>query len=183
MAVQLYAGRGDLDIVTQAETIDRFESLRLDANRFADSSALLEVIDVVSPDREPDEQRYRMLLGALRTLNERPTALVVPAFYLKLLAHEGLAPQLDACVRCGSRSPLVAIDVGEGGVLCDACRRGRPVSEPALAVLRAILGGGLSDALEVADPGVCGEVDAVVTSVAEYHLERRLRSRRVMGHA
>ena len=77
----------------------------------------------------------------------------------------------------------MAIDVGEGGVLCDGCRRGRPVSEPALAVLRAILGGGLSDALEVADPGVCREVDVVATTVAEYHLERRLRSRTVMGHA
>jgi hypothetical protein len=35
----------------------------------------------------------------------------------------------------------------------------------------------------VTDPGVCGEVDAVATAIAEYHLERRLRSRRVMDHA
>lgn len=183
VAAQFFAGRGDLDIVTQTETIDRFEGLRLDPDRFADASALLEVVDVVSLDREPDERRYRMLLGALRILDERPSALVVPAFYLKLLANEGLAPQLDGCVRCGTEGPLVALDVGEGGVLCVDCRRGRPVSEPALAVLRAILGGGLTDALEVTDPGVCGEVDALATAAAEYHLERRLRSRRVMDHA
>ena len=155
----------------------------MDPDRFADASALLEVVDVVSLDRAPDERRYRMLLGALRILDERPSALVVPAFYLKLLANEGLAPQLDGCVRCGTEGPLVALDVGEGGVLCVDCRRGRPVSEPALAVLRAILGGGLTDALEVTDPGVCGEVDALATAAAEYHLERRLRSRRVMDHA
>ena len=141
VAVQLHRGRGDLDIVTQAETLDRFEGLRLDAERFAEASSLLEAIDVVAPDREPDRERYRMLGGALRTLNERPAALVVSAFLLKLLAHEGLAPQLDACVRCGVDEPLVSLDVGEGGVLCRDCRRGRPVSSSAIAVMGAVLGG------------------------------------------
>ncbi len=180
VAVQLHRGRGDLDIVTQAETIDRFEGLRLDAERFADASSLLEVIDVVAPDREADRDRYRMLVGALRTLDERPAALVVPAFLLKLLAHEGLAPELDRCVRCGVDEPLVAVDIGEGGVLCPDCRRGRAVSSSAIAVMRAVLGGGLSGALAVTDPAVCAEVDGVATSAVEYHLERRLRSRRVL---
>ena len=164
VAVQLHRGRGDLDIVTQAETLDRFEGLRLDAERFAEASSLLEAIDVVAPDREPDRERYRMLVGALRTLNERPAALVVSAFLLKLLAHEGLAPQLDACVRCGVDEPLVSLDVGEGGVLCRACRRGRSVSASAIAVMRAVLGGGLVRALAVTDPSVCAEVDGIATS-------------------
>jgi len=180
VAVQLHRGRGDLDIVTQAETLDRFEGLRLDAERFAEASSLLEAIDVVAPDREPDRERYRMLVGALRTLNDRPAALVVSAFLLKLLAHEGLAPQLDVCVRCGVDGPLVSVDVGEGGVMCRDCRRGPSVSPSAIAVMRAVLGGGLAGALAVTDPSVCAEVDAVATSAVEYHLERRLRSRRVL---
>ncbi len=55
--LQLYAGRGDLGIVTQAETIDRFENVRADPDRFSEASALLEVVDVVSPDGDPDRQR------------------------------------------------------------------------------------------------------------------------------
>tara|TARA_B100000700_G_scaffold315043_2_gene402535 strand:+ start:257 stop:970 length:714 start_codon:yes stop_codon:yes gene_type:complete len=180
VAVQLHRGRGELDVVTQAETLDRFANLRLDADRFAEASALLEAVDIVSPDREPDQRRYQMLLGALRTLDERPAALIVPAFLLKLLAHEGLAPKLDACVRCGADAQLVAIDPGEGGVLCSDCRQGRAVSPSAVAVMRAVLGGGLSEALAVTDQRVCVEVDVVVTTMVEYHLERRLRSRRVL---
>ena len=180
VALQLFRGRGELDIVTQAETLDRFEGLRMDPDRFADASAMLEIVDTVAPDGDRDRRRYEMLLGALRTLDERPSPLLVPAFFLKVLDHEGLAPRLAACVRCGSDGPLVAVDVGEGGVLCRTCRRGRSLSDGALAVMRAVLGGGLSTALAVVDQQVCAEVDQVVTDAAEYHLERRLRARRTM---
>ena len=185
VSMQLFAGRGVLDIVTQAETLDRFVELRTDPDRFADASALLEVVDQLLPDRTAvdgpaDRRRYDMLVGALRTLDTNPAPLVVPAFFLKLLAHEGLAPQLDGCARCGATGPLVAIDAHEGGAVCGGCRRGRPVSEPSLAVMRAVLGGALGTALAVVDLRVCNEVDAAVTDVVEYHLSRRLRSRRVM---
>lgn len=180
VSLQVFRGRGELDIVTQAETLDRFENLRLDPDRFADAFALLEIVDAIAPDREVDLRRYSMLLGALRTLDQRSSPLVVPAFFLKLLRHECLAPSLNSCVRCDSSDMLVAIDVGEGGVLCEACRRGRPLSGEALAVLRAILGGGLDMALDVVDQSLCSEVDRVATEAAEHHLERRMRSRRVM---
>ena len=180
VALQLFSGRGELDTVTQAETIDRFEGLRIDPDRFAEASAMLEVADIAALEGDLDRRRYEMLLGALRTLDERPSPLVVPAFFLKVLDHEGMAPSLAACVRCGSDGPLVAFDVGEGGVLCQTCRRGRSLSREALAVMRAVLGGGLDKALAVVDQQVCAEVDQVVTEAAEYHLERRLRARRSM---
>lgn len=77
----------------------------------------------------------------------------------------------------------MAIEFGEGGTLCADCRRGRPISAGALAVMRAVVGGGLADALAVSDRAVCVEVDAVATAAVEYHLERRMRSRRVMETA
>ena len=54
----------------------------------------------------------------------RPTELVVPAFFWKVLAAEGVQPELDHCVRCGAAEPLVAFDMEEGGVLCRTCRQG-----------------------------------------------------------
>lgn len=174
--VQLYRGRGDLDTITQVESIDRFVSLRDDPDRFARGEAMLEAVDQVAQDREPDRGLHRMLVGALRTLDQRDSPLVVAAFFLKLLAHEGLQPQLDDCVGCGSAGPFKSLDFDDGGVRCRGCRRGRPVSEAALGLMRRILDGGLSGVLEEPVGPATGEVDQLVISLLEHSLERRLRS-------
>ena len=41
VAFQMFEGRGELGIVTQAETLDRFANLRTDPNLFANASAML----------------------------------------------------------------------------------------------------------------------------------------------
>ena len=69
--------------------------------------------------------------------------LVVPAFYWKLLAAEGLHPELDGCVTCGCREPFVAFDLDEGGVLCRTCRRGSRSAPRPRPALRRVLGGDL----------------------------------------
>lgn len=179
VSIQLYRGRSDLDTITQVETISRFVSLRDDPQRFARAQALLEAVEGVAQDREPDRPLHVMLVKALGTLAERDSGLVVAAFFLKLLAHEGLQPQLDVCYRCGTQSELVAFDLDEGGVLCRQCRRGRPVSAEAVELMRRILSGGLGSVLaeESTSPsGASTEVEALATALLEHHLERRLRS-------
>ena len=176
VAVQLYRGKGELDTITQVETVDRFTTLRDDPDRFARAEAMLEAVDQVAQDREPDRVLHVMLVKALRTLDERHSPLVVAAFFLKLLAHEGLQPHLDGCVACGSEGPFEAIDFDDGGVRCRDCRRGRPVTGEALEVMRRILGGGLGGVLASEHGAVEGEVDVLATSLLEHHLERRLRS-------
>ena len=176
VSVQLYRGRGDLDTITQVETISRFVSLRDDPKRFARAEALLEAVEGVAQDREPDRTLHIMLVKALRTLEKRHSGLVVAAFFLKLLAHEGLQPQLDGCLRCGSDVGLAAFDLDEGGVLCQQCRRGRPLSQEAVDLMRQILNGGLSSVLSQDATAATSEVEALSTALLEHHLERRLRS-------
>lgn len=179
VSVQLYAGRGDLDTITQVETISRFVALRGDPQRFARAEALLEAVEGVAQDREPDRALHVMLVKALKTLAERDSGLVVAAFFLKLLAHEGLAPQLDACCGCGAQSEFVALDLADGGVRCRQCRSGRPVSAEAVAVMRGILSGGLGRLLaeeQTPRSGTSSEVEEVATALLEHHIERRLRS-------
>jgi DNA repair protein RecO (recombination protein O) len=180
VALQLFRGKGDLGIVTQAETIDRFQNIRSDPDLFSDASSMLEVVDHVAPDESPDPNRYKMLLGALRTLDEKNPPLLVPAFFLKLLDHEGLAPELGFCVKCLDRENLVSISISEGGVFCNKCKRGKSISDSSIAVMRAILGGALNQALEVEDGKTISEIDRIASEAVEFHLERKIRSRRVM---
>lgn len=176
VSIQMYRGRGDLDTITQVETIDRFVGLRADPLRFARASAMLEAVDQLAQEREPDPPRHVMLIRALATIENHDSPLVVPGFFLKLLAHEGLQPELESCVSCGATEPIEAVDFGEGGVLCRACRRGRPISTEALELLRLILGGELATALRQPAGSATGEVETLATEALEAHLERRLRS-------
>lgn len=174
VALQLYEGR-NLDIVTQAESIDPFRALREDLDKYVAASGVLEVIDQIAMEDEVDRRRFQMLVGVLQTLATNDNPLVVPAFHLKLLAHEGFRPEVDQCVSCGADDPLVAIDLLAGGMLCQACRQGRAVSGEALRLLRAILGGGLSTILAEPPSPAVSEVRSLAVEAMEHHLERRLR--------
>lgn len=184
LQAQFYEGRGDLDIVTQAETIDSFRTIREDLDRFAKAVVLLEAVDQMAQEGQASQQLYRMLVGGLTALNDADSALLVPAFLLKLLALEGFSPTLDRCVIGGEAGvELVAFDVERGGATCVDHRRGRTITAEALAVMRAVLGGGLSTVLEVPEGQVTHEVDALVGRLYEHHLERRLRSAHVFDRS
>ncbi|MEO1057800.1 MAG: DNA repair protein RecO C-terminal domain-containing protein, partial [Actinomycetota bacterium] len=138
-----------------------------------------EAAEQLSLEREPNPDLYRMVVGALRAIAERPAPLTVAGFYWKLLANEGMRPELDTCVRCGATEPdvdFVAFDLGEGGVMCRSCRSGHPLSADALAVIRDILGGRLAHALTLDESAVTHEVAALSTHALEYHVERRMRT-------
>ena len=176
VALQLHIGR-ELDIVTQAETADRFGSIRVDLERFARASAMLEAVDQLASEREENPRLFDMLLGALRTLDQRDTPLVSAGFFLKVLALEGFRPEVGRCVECGSTTePLVSFDDESGGLRCRPCRRGVAISPGAVVLLQDILGGRLSAALAEPPGPATHEIDHLSTRLMEHHLERRLRS-------
>ncbi len=154
--VQFHRGTS-LDVVSQVETVDASTSMYGDLDVMTEASAVLEVVDQLIPDREPVPQIFRMLLGVRRTLLEKPSPLVVPAFIWKLLAVEGVRPELDRCVGCGDveseAGGFVAFDSTMGGVQCRRCRTGVGVSDRAVSLMRDMLSGRLGAVLDAAyDP-------------------------------
>ena len=171
----LHEGR-DLDIVNQVDTVESLAPLMVDLDHMTRGMAVLEAVDQMAMDREPNPQLYRMLVGVLRTIAISDSPLVVPAFFWKLLSLEGVRPELDTCVRCGDPEPLVAFDMDHGGVLCRTCRSGAPISADALELMRMILGGQLNAALAAPITQASHEVSSHATRAVEHHIERKLRS-------
>jgi DNA repair protein RecO (recombination protein O) len=178
----MYEGR-ELDIVSQAEMVEPWRPLHEDLSRLSRGLAMAEAAEQVAQEGEAAGPLYKMLVGALRTLVERPGPLVVASFYWKLLALDGASPVLGSCARCGS-SPgpggLVAFDMAEGGALCRLCRRGQPATPAALELVSWALGGRLAKVLEVPASSVTAEVAHLAEVSLEHHLERRLRTFRTM---
>ncbi|MFP5254514.1 MAG: DNA repair protein RecO [Acidimicrobiia bacterium] len=177
-----YEGRGELQIVTQAETIDHFRAVRDDLDRLTRAVSMLEAADQLSLEGESNPSLYQMLLGALRALAGHSGPLVVPGFFLKVLALEGFRPIVDECVECGATEPLVAFDAESGGTRCSAHRVGTAVSPEALRLVQDILGGRLGAALNEPPSAATHDVDHLATRALEHHLERRLRSITLLDH-
>ena len=184
VSLLLYEGR-ELDVVTQAETVEYHPALRADLDRLTDAIAMIEAVDQVTQEGEANPALYRMLAGALRTLaqDDQRSPLLVAAFYWKLLALEGVAPVLDCCVRCGAGTAdaLVSFDPVEGGALCREHRRGQLLEPGALALIRRILGGDLATVLHEPPSRASAATSGLATTALEAHLERRLRTVHLMG--
>ena len=173
--IQLYRGR-ELDTVSQVELIDSSARLHNKLDKLTQGMSMLEAVDQIAEDREPSPHLYRMLQGALNTLMEQESPVMLAAFYWKLLAAEGVRPQVNSCVGCGSHSELVAFDIFHGGVQCRTCRTGVSISESALELLRQVLGGQLLSALAQPESQASFAISQLATQAMEHHIERRLRS-------
>lgn len=176
VSLLLYQGRS-LDVINQAETVEHHRAIREDLDRMTDAMALVEAVDQVAQEGEANPQLFRMLTGALHTLNsadQRP-ALLVGAFYWKLLALEGVAPVLDGCVLCGEPE-AVTFDPTEGGILCREHRRGTAIDQATVDLVRRVLGGQLAGALKEPPGPAVFAASHLATASLEAHLERRLRA-------
>ena len=173
--VQLYKGR-ELDTVSQVELIDSSARLHSNLDKLTQGMSMLEAVDQIAEDREPSPHLYRMLHGALNALMEQESPVMLAAFYWKLLAAEGVSPQVQACVGCASKDGLVAFDIFHGGVQCRTCRTGISISPPAIDLLQQVLGGQLNVALAQPESPASFEVNQLATQAMEHHIERRLRS-------
>ena len=177
VSLLLYQGR-ELDIVSQAETIDPTRPLHgrprpaHPGPRPAGGRRPAHAGPRARPAPLPDAGRARC--GRWRP---RSAELVVPAFFWKVLAAEGVQPELDRCVRCGRRSPLVAFDLDEGGVLCRTLPSGRCRSRRTLSPCSARSWAASSTPRWPRPRSPAHhEVTVLATRAMEHHLERGLRA-------
>lgn len=182
--IQLYEGR-NLDVVTQVEAIGLHGSAL--AGRYAaytSGTAMLETAErLTAVEREPSAPLYSLLVAALRSLSsgEHDPGLVLDAFLLRSLATAGYAPSFDECTRCSKPGPHRFFSVPAGGSVCVDCKPSGSVTiDPqTLELLAALLTGDWAVA-DATDSRTRAKASATASSYVQWHLERGLRSLRLV---
>lgn len=174
--VRLHCGKGELYTVSGAEPEQQFPVIRQDLNRLLKSSRMLEIIDRITDDEIPHPGLYLLLRQALETLETTDSPLLLAGFCWKVLAEEGMAPDVDSCSVCGSSGPLSSYAVAEGGLRCEQHRGSAALAEESVEILSEILGGRLRQALGRPDTASVGELERLASRILEMHSERPLRA-------
>ncbi len=131
-SLQLAMGR-DLWIVTQADTVEAFLSIREDLELTAYALYVLELLDRFTYEEGENISLFQLLLDTLKRISvEEDIFLAVRYYELRLLDLVGFRPQLFSCVGCGEqiRAEDQYFSAAQGGVLCPKCGLAAPASRP-----------------------------------------------------
>lgn len=120
----LLAQGRNLDVVTQAETVEAYPALRGDLVRTAYGYHVAELVDRFTEEGAPSPPVFELLCQALAALGgEEDPTLLARFFELRLLGHLGYRPRLFDCALC--RAELEpegnVYSPDAGGVLCPRC--------------------------------------------------------------
>jgi DNA repair protein RecO (recombination protein O) len=145
--VVLRKSSGSLDLLTEAQVVERFAPLRTDLPSLYAAYYVAELLADWTEEYDPHPVLFDEARQALRDLSE-PGSAVGPRlarFDLVLLRELGYRPALEACAACGAAVAgpgLLAFSPVAGGVLCPGCRGQhrdrRPLSAAAWEALRAL---------------------------------------------
>jgi DNA repair protein RecO (recombination protein O) len=184
--VLLAVGR-ELDVVSQADTLDAFREIREDLDLTTHAFYLTELVDLLTEDRSENRAVYEILVDGLHSLRtEHDARLVLITFHLRLLEALGYRPELRECVTCRiviepDRNHFSAL---LGGVVCPNCGPSEPtaraIGTSALKLLRFVQAAGGRRNINVPPP-ICREAEALLRDYAEHIVERRLRTPALMA--
>jgi DNA repair protein RecO (recombination protein O) len=182
--VQLARGR-DLDVVVQAVRLPG-PRVVADLERTAYAAVIAELADRVTEERHPLEGVFELTVEGLEEVAREAEPRRATAYFLMAALNLlGYAPELARCAACGrplSEAPA-AFSPAAGGVVCADCAPpGVPVLPvKGLKVLRVMASGsiGLYRRLRL-EPSLLAEVERVLEAQLEYHLDRRLKSLRIL---
>ena len=182
----LLAEGRDLDIVTQAETVDAFPLLRGDLERISRGLYCAELVDRLTPERSEANPIFRLLLETLGDLDSSTEyELVTRRFELRLLGELGYRPSFIDCAVCSRRLEPVtnfwSVDVG--GAICPSCAddslRLAPLSVDVLKMLRLLQRSPYEEVARVrVSAALATELESCLGDYVRYVLEREVRSAR-----
>ena len=170
----------DLNLVSQAETLDPVGSRLADLARLAHAQAALELVDRVVWGPEPLPELFELLAATIEAAAVAPVAAlpaVTLAFELQVASLMGYRPRLDACAGCGREiSPRRVFSPARGGLICDRCAASEAgailLSADALAGIALLLSRPVAEAGSYLEIQRAGEIQRVIEAFFRCHFQR-----------
>jgi DNA repair protein RecO (recombination protein O) len=180
----------ELDIITQAETLEPFRPLREDLLRTTYAYYVAEVADAFTAERDENRPVFELLRDAFGWLCTAQDLQLAARYYeLHLLGLVGFQPQLFVCSGCQQvlEPEVNYLSVADGSVLCGRCGHDRPgtseLTVNALKVLRFLQTREWETCHLLKLSGAThSEVEQATSRYITYHLERKLKSVEFLHH-
>lgn len=179
--LQLY-GREHQDLlrVSQGQILEAYCRVKSDLAALGQAARCCELLEALTPDRQPLPAAFSLLQTALRRLESgEQSGLLGIWFEIRLLAQLGYKPELDHCPVCLEKVAAARYHPDTGGVACRTCRPvgGISVSPGAVRLLERL------QTLEPAhlpriqvSPQLRDQAQNLLNSALEHQLGRGLKS-------
>lgn len=175
--------RSDIHLISQCDLKSYYLPIRQDYKRNLAANYSLELIDLILPAEEANEDIYELLLNYLETLQDvKDIDKLVNIFQIKVLLLSGFSPHLDACIKCGKKvSGKVRFSMGGGGLVCVHCPTMESgltfISRGTIATILHIESASWKKSLSIGfTKTVRKELKYILNNFLVYHLERKIKS-------
>ena len=182
---QLLIARGrNLDIITQAQTINSFMPVKSDLDRLSQGLYCAELVDVFAEENIESVETFNLLRDTLDRLSGPDTGTIALRYFeLHLLNYLGYRPQLQSCILCGKgiQPEMNYFSSSQGGVICPRCIHeevlARRLSLNALKVLKLWQNCDYAIAIRInINDELAKELEATLRDYLKYLLEKQIKS-------
>ncbi len=118
---------GGIKFIEDSETIRAFSTLMEDISLFICGSFVLENVEILLPEEDPNENIFNLLKETLSDLDSKkiPSNAIL-RFQLSLLTLSGYEPNFDFCSVCKrSIEDDSYFSIQKGGTICDECKKNK----------------------------------------------------------
>jgi DNA repair protein RecO (recombination protein O) len=176
-----------LNLVSQCDMREAFPGIRQQMMKSGMACFMMELLNAVSAEGDANEEIFNLTLESLKEMSVTSNPeKIATIFKIKLLALSGFKPHFDSCVSCQEKiQGLSKFSLSLGGLLCQKCSpkdmRGRSIFRGTVASILHIERNDFRANLNLGlNPQIKRELDTILNAFLNFHLEKELRSQRVV---
>lgn len=178
----LYKGKNNYN-VNQVILIKSFHNLRQNIETLTYGLYLLEFVEYISAENNPDHDIMKLTLKTLQQLekSQMPLSLIIKIFELKAVCYIGYSPSVFNCILCDTLDNLNYFSIKKGGIICNNCATTQKeliqLSNSAVYTIQYIIAQPLEKLFQFQlQESVFKELNLVINRFIEYNLNKSFKT-------